>query len=62
MLHASERSSGCSWTVGLQNSVLLVGFLVVVCVCDEKGWSSAVMGVGHISVSGGLCSEGGGVE
>ena len=33
-----------------------------VCVCDEKGWSSAVMGVGHISVSGGLCSEGGGVE
>ena len=31
-------------------------------VCDEKGWNSAVMGVEHISVSGGLCSEGGGVE
>lgn len=33
-----------------------------VCVCDEKGWRSVVMGVEHISVSGVLCSEGGGVE
>ena len=42
----------------MQSSILMVGFLVVVCVCDEKGERSVVMDVEHISVSGVLCLRG----
>ena len=35
-LHAAKRSSGCYWTVDMQSSILMVGFLVVVCVCVMK--------------------------